>query len=39
VSAHDIDEGRIAFGGPDGGQMADQPDGAADDPEAQPQAC
>ena len=38
VPAHDIDEGGIALGGPDGGQMADQPDGAADDPEAQSQA-
>ena len=38
VPAHDIDEGGIALGGPDGGQMADQPDGTADDPEPQAQA-
>ena len=35
MPAHDVDEGRVALGGPDGGQMADQPDRSADDPEAQ----
>ena len=36
VPAHHVDEGRVALGGPDRGEMADQPDRGADDPEAQP---
>src|SRR5208282_6353458 len=35
VPTHHVDEGRIALGGPDRGEMADQPDGSADNPEAQ----
>jgi hypothetical protein len=31
VAAHHVDEGGIAFGRPDGGEMADQPDEAADE--------
>ena len=38
VPAHHVDEGGIALGGPDRGEMADQPDHGADDPEAQAQA-
>ena len=38
VPTHHVDEGRVALGGPDGGEMADQPNRGADDPEAQPQA-
>src|SRR5579884_2532975 len=35
VPPHHVDEGRIALGGPDGGEMAEQPDRTADHPEAQ----
>ena len=35
VPPHNVDEGGIALGGPDGGEMAQQPDRASDDPEAQ----
>ncbi len=35
MPAHDIDEGGIAFSGPDRRQMADQPDGETDDPKPQ----
>src|SRR5258708_4913474 len=38
MPAHHVDEGRIALGGPDGGEMADQPDETTDDPEAQAEA-
>ena len=38
MAAHHVDEGGIALGGPDGGEMADQPDGPADDPEAKAEA-
>src|SRR5574338_74278 len=32
VPAHDVDEGGVAFRGPDGCDMADEPDQAANDP-------
>ncbi len=32
---HDVDEGGVALGGPDGGEMTKQPDRASDDPETQ----
>jgi hypothetical protein len=35
VSAHDIDEGGIALGGPDGGHVADEPEDETRDPEPQ----
>src|SRR5579883_3445719 len=35
MPSHDVDEGGIALGGPDGGEMAKQPDRTADDPETQ----
>ena len=38
VSAHDIDEGGIALGGPDGGHGADEPEDETRDPEPQPKA-
>jgi hypothetical protein len=38
MPAHDLDEERIALGRPDGGEMADGPDGEADQPEAQAEA-
>ena len=37
MPAHHVDKGGIALGGPHRGDMADQPDGDADDPEAQAQ--
>ena len=37
MPAHDFDEGGIALSGPDRRQMADQPDGRANDPEAKAQ--
>src|SRR5260364_161039 len=38
VPAHDLDEVRIAFGGPDRHAMADRPEQKPRDPEPQPQA-
>ena len=38
VSAHDLDEVRIALGGPDGGHVADEPKQEARDPKAQTDA-
>ena len=35
VPPHYVYEGRIALGGPDGGEMAEQPNRAADHPEAE----
>src|SRR5579871_1555952 len=35
VPPHNVYEGGIALGGPDGGEMAEQPDRAADHPEAE----
>src|SRR5438045_2342869 len=35
VSTHDIDEGGIAFGGPDGGHVTDEPEHETRDPEPQ----
>src|SRR5579883_2436869 len=35
MSPHNVDKGGIALGGPDGGEMAQQPDRASDDPKAQ----
>src|SRR5271165_2628480 len=37
VPTHHVDEGRVALGGPDRGEMADEPNCGADDPKAQPQ--
>jgi hypothetical protein len=38
MPAHDVDELRIALGRPDRREMADGPDGEADEPEAQAEA-
>ena len=38
MAAHHIDEHRIALGRPDGGEMADRPDGETDQPEPQAEA-
>ena len=38
VSAYDLDEVRIALGGPDGGHVADEPKEEARDPKAQTDA-
>src|SRR5208283_5795291 len=38
VPARHVHEGRVALGGPDGGEMASEPDRAADEPEPQTQA-
>src|SRR5271156_5913387 len=38
MSTHDLDEVRIALGGPDGGHMADEPEKKARDPKAQTDA-
>jgi hypothetical protein len=35
VSAHDIDEGGVALGGPDGGHVADEPEDETRDPQPQ----
>src|SRR5579863_8217594 len=35
MPAHDVHEGGVALGGPDGSQMADQPDRSANKPKAQ----
>src|SRR5260221_1597716 len=35
MSAHHIDEGGIALGGPDGGHVADEPEGKTRDPQPQ----
>src|SRR5208337_2571521 len=37
VPTHYVHEGRVALGGPDRGEMTDEPNCGADDPEAQPQ--
>src|SRR6185312_17364881 len=38
MPAHHIDEGGVALGGPDGGDVSDKPDEAAGDPEAKAQS-
>src|SRR5271166_159636 len=38
VPTHHVDEGRVALGGPNGGEMADQPDRGAHDPKAKAKA-
>jgi len=38
VSSYDLDEVRIALGGPDGGHVADEPKEEARDPKAQTDA-
>jgi hypothetical protein len=35
VATHHVDEGRVALGGPDRGEMAQEPDCGAYNPEAQ----
>ena len=37
MSAHHIDEGGIALGGPDGGHVADEPEDETRDPQPQSQ--
>jgi hypothetical protein len=37
MTAHDVDEGRVALGGPNGSKMADQPNCPANYPEAKTQ--
>jgi hypothetical protein len=38
MTAYHIDEGRIALGGPDGGEMTDQPDCGTDEPQPEAQS-
>ena len=38
VPPHDIDEGGVAFSGPDRSQVPDQPDRGSDDPQPQAEA-